>query len=104
VVKMNKGLQDCQNPSDQNLLSAQNCSVSELRTLQRPHPIFCPAQQVLRIWSTLCQLLAKDPAPQFRYLARLQNPRSMISSSISECCIVNGDAATRIQMWPAGGV
>jgi len=94
----------CQNPSDQNLLSPQNCSASQLRTLQRPHPIFGPAQQVLMIWSTLCQLFAKDAAPQFRYLARPQNPRSMNSSSISECCVVNGDAATRIQRWPAGCV
>jgi len=61
-------------------------------------------QQVLTIWSTPCQLLAKDPAPQFRYLAHPQNPRSMNSSSISECCVVNGDAATRIQRWPAGHV
>jgi len=44
----------------------------------------------------------KDPALQFRYLARPQNPRSMNTSSISECCVVDGDAATRIQRWPAG--
>jgi len=61
-------------------------------------------QQALMIWSTPRQLLAKDPVPQFCYLARPQNPRSMNSSSISGCCVVNGDAATRIQRWPAGCV
>jgi hypothetical protein len=61
-------------------------------------------QQALTIWSIPCQLLAKDPAPQFRYLAHPQNPQSTNSSSITECCVANGDAATRIQRWPAGRV
>jgi len=61
-------------------------------------------QQALTIWSTPCQLLAKDPTPQFRDLARPQNPQSMYSSSISECCLVNSDVSTRIQRQPVGRV
>jgi len=102
VVKMSKGLQD-------QIVKIHRIRISWVRrtAMQRQHPnrhAGRSAQQVLTIWSTPCQLLAKDPALQFRYLARPQNPRSMNSSSIFECCVVNGDAATRIQRWPAGCV
>ena len=55
-------------------------------------------QQALTIWSTPRQLLAKHLAPQFRYIARPQNPRSVKFSSDS-CSALEGDAATHTRHW-----
>ena len=85
VVKMSKGLQDL-------IVKMHRIRIFWVRRTAM--------QQALTIWSTPRQVLAKDPAQQFRYLARPQNPRSMNSSSISEHCVVNGDAATRNRSWP----